>query len=54
MYYFYKILIIIKIFFLLSACNTVMGTFDGASKDIQSIWHYGSCVYEWESGCQKK
>ena len=40
--------------FLLSSCNTVKGTFQGAAKDIQSIWHYGSCVYEWDSGCQKK
>ena len=38
----------------LNSCNTIKGTFEGAAKDAQSIWHYGSCVYEWESGCQKK
>ena len=49
---FITIIFIFLIF--LNSCNTIKGTFEGAAKDVQSIWHYGSCAYEWESGCQKK
>ena len=41
-------------FLLLSACNTVKGTATGASRDIKTIWHYGSCVWDWDKDCQKK
>jgi predicted small secreted protein len=45
---------ILLLLLLLNSCNTVKGAFEGATRDAQSIWHYGSCAYEWESGCQKK
>ena len=38
----------------LNACNTVKGTATGASRDIKAIYHYGSCVWDWEKDCQKK
>jgi len=49
-----KNLIIILFLLFCTSCNTVKGTFEGASKDAQSVWHYGSCVYEWKDGCMKK
>ena len=38
----------------LNACNTVKGTATGASRDIKAIYHYGSCVWDWDKDCQKK
>ena len=38
----------------LNACNTVKGTATGVSRDIKAIYHYGSCVWDWDKDCQKK
>ena len=38
----------------LNACNTVKGTATGAGRDIKAIYHYGSCVWDWDKDCQKK
>ena len=36
----------------LNACNTVKGTATGASRDIKAIYHYGSCVLDWDKDCR--
>jgi len=38
----------------LNARNTVKGTATGVSRDIKAIYHYGSCVWDWDKDCQKK
>jgi|TARA_B100001964_G_C13932713_1_gene465321 predicted small secreted protein len=38
----------------LNACNTISGTATGVGRDIKSIYHYGSCVWDWDKDCQKK
>jgi len=42
------------IFLYLNACNTISGTATGVGRDIKSIYHYGSCVWDWDKDCQKK
>ena len=38
----------------LNACNTVKGTATGVGRDIKAMFHYGSCVWDWDKDCQKK
>ena len=51
-----KFILTLGIFALISlnACNTVTGTAVGIKRDIQSIWHYSTCAFDWDKDCQKK
>ena len=51
-----KTIFILGLFILLmlNACNTVKGTATGVGRDIKAMFHYGSCVWDWDKDCQKK